>query len=95
MSTRGDLIRILGEIEEKMNELKMDGFNPDIILFGREAYNFLSNLLKKEMEEEGPFTHVSNIKIEILEELGGDAVVIDSKVLGLVPGAAKRIKIIK
>ncbi|CAB49778.1 family 4A encapsulin nanocompartment shell protein [Pyrococcus abyssi] len=95
MSARGDLIRILGEIEEKINELKMDGFDPDIILFGKEAYNFFSALLKSETGEEGPFTQVSNVRIEILDELGNDAVVIDSKVLGLVPGAAKRIRIVK
>ncbi|ASJ17189.1 hypothetical protein A3L04_08970 [Thermococcus chitonophagus] len=95
MTARGDLIRILGEIEEKANELKMDGFEPDVILFGREAYNFFSQLLRQEAGEEGPITEISGLKIDILSFLGSDAVVIDSKMLGLAPGAARRIKVVK
>ncbi|MDK2870426.1 MAG: hypothetical protein PWP39_1661 [Pyrococcus sp.] len=95
MSTRGDLIRILSEIEEKINELKMDGYQPDVILFGKEAYNFFSSIVKVETGEEGPLTEVSNLRVEILPELNKEAVIIDSKLLGLSPGAAKRIRIIK
>ncbi|AFK22481.1 family 4A encapsulin nanocompartment shell protein [Pyrococcus sp. ST04] len=95
MTARGDLIRILGEIEEKVNELKMEGFDPDVVLFGRDAYNFFSRILKQETNEEGPITEVSGLKIDVVSYLGGDAVVIDSKMLGLAPGAAKRIRVIR
>jgi hypothetical protein len=32
---RGELIRILSTVEEKANELKLDGYEPDVVLLGR------------------------------------------------------------
>lgn len=40
---RGDLIRILSSVEEKANELKLEGFEPDVVLVGKEAYEFIKN----------------------------------------------------
>nr|WP_048058353.1 family 4A encapsulin nanocompartment shell protein [Pyrococcus yayanosii] len=91
---RGELIRVLSAVEEKANELKMDGFEPDVVLFGREAYNFLSSLVKSELGGEELPTELSGLKIVILDELRGYAVVIDSKALGFALGAARRIRIV-
>ncbi|WP_457753728.1 family 4A encapsulin nanocompartment shell protein [Thermococcus sp.] len=92
---RGDLIRILSAVEEKANELKMDGFEPDIVLFGKEAYEFLKAQVDEEFGGDERITEVSGLKVRVLEELGRDAVVIDSKMLGIGLGGAKRIRIIK
>ncbi|ADT83964.1 family 4A encapsulin nanocompartment shell protein [Thermococcus barophilus] len=92
---RGDLIRILSAVEEKANELKMDGFEPDIVLFGKEAYEFLKAQVDEEFGEDERITEVSGLKVRVLEELGRDAVVIDSKMLGIGLGGARRIRIIK
>jgi len=92
---RGDLIRVLSAIEEKANELKMDGFEPDLVLFGKEAYEFLKEQVNEEFGGEDSVSEISGLKVKIVEELGKDAVVIDSKVLGIGLGGAKRVKIIK
>ncbi|WP_324736129.1 family 4A encapsulin nanocompartment shell protein [Thermococcus sp. SY098] len=92
---RGDLIRILSAVEEKANELKMDGFEPDIVLFGKEAYEFLKAQVDEEFGGDERITEVSGLKVRVLEELGRDAVVIDSKMLGIGLGGAKRIRIIR
>lgn len=91
---RGDLIRILSSVEEKANELRMDGFEPDIVLFGREAYDFLKEQLREEFGGEEGAAEISGIRVRVLEELGKDAVVIDSKALGEGLGGAKRFKVI-
>lgn len=92
---RGELIRVLSGVEEKANELKMEGFEPDIVLFGKEAYEFLKNQVNAEFGGEDTVSEISGLTIRVVEELGKDAVVIDSKVLGLGLGGAKRVKIIK
>ncbi|ALM75109.1 family 4A encapsulin nanocompartment shell protein [Thermococcus barophilus] len=92
---RGDLIRILSAVEEKANELKMDGFEPDIVLFGKEAYEFLKAQVDEEFGEDERITEVSGLNVRVLEELGRDAVVIDSKMLGIGLGGARRIRVIK
>lgn len=92
---RGDLIRVLSAVEEKANELKMDGYEPDLVLFGDKAYEFLKEQVTEEFGGEEGITEISGLKVKLLEELGEDAVVIDSKVLGLGLGGAKRLKIIK
>lgn len=92
---RGDLIRILSAVEEKANELRMDGFEPDIVLFGKEAYEFLKAQVDEEFGGDERITEVSGLKVRLLEELGRDAVVIDSKMLGIGLGGARRIRVIK
>lgn len=92
---RGELIRVLSAVEEKANELKMDGFEPDLVLFGKEAYEFLKEQVNEEFGGEDGISEISGLKVKIVEEFGKDAVVIDSKVLGLGLGGAKRVKIIK
>lgn len=51
---RGDLIRILSSVEEKANELKLEGFEPDVVLVGKEAYEFIKEQVNEEFggEEE-------------------------------------------
>ncbi len=92
---RGDLIRILSAVEEKANELRMDGFEPDIVLFGKEAYELLKAQVDEEFGGDERITEVSGLKVRLLEELGRDAVVIDSKMLGIGLGGARRIRVIK
>lgn len=38
---RGDLIRILSFVEEKVNELKLEGFEFDVVFVGKEVYEFI------------------------------------------------------
>ena len=92
---RGELIRVLSTVEEKANELKIDGFEPDLVLFGKEAYEFLREQVNEEFGGEYSVSEISGLKVKVVEEFGKDAVVIDSRVLGIGIGGAKRVKIIK
>lgn len=92
---RGELIRVLSAVEEKANELKMDGFEPDVVLFGKEAYEFLKAQVDEEFGGDEKVTEISGLRVRLIEELGKDAVVIDSKMLGVGLGGAKRIRVIK
>ncbi len=91
---RGELIRILSSVEEKANELKLDGYEPDLVLFGKEAYDYIKAQITEEFGSEEEVSELSGIKVRIVEELRGDAVVIDSKALGLGLGGAKRFKVV-
>ncbi|WP_297520312.1 family 4A encapsulin nanocompartment shell protein [Thermococcus sp.] len=91
---RGDLIRILSSVEEKANELKLDGFEPDLVLMGKEAYEFLKEQAREEFGGDEDVIELSGLRVRILEELGKDAVVLDSKVIGFGPGGAKRFKVV-
>ncbi|ASJ13132.1 family 4A encapsulin nanocompartment shell protein [Thermococcus thioreducens] len=91
---RGDLIRVLSTIEEKANELKLDGYEPDVVLLGKKAYEFIREQLNEEFGDEEEVFELSGLKIRVVEELEGDAVVADSKNLGLGPGGAKRFKVV-
>ncbi|MCD6524692.1 MAG: DUF1884 domain-containing protein [Thermococcus sp.] len=91
---RGDLIRILSTVEEKANELKLDGYNPDVVLVGKQAYDFIKEQVREEFGGEEDVIELSGLKVRVLEELEGDAVVIDSKALGLGLGGAKRFKVV-
>lgn len=92
---RGDLIRVLSGIEEKANELKLDGYEPDVVLMGLEAYEFVKEQVKEEFGGDEELLELSGLKVRLLEELGGDAVVIDSGAIGFGLGGAKRIKIVR
>ncbi|HDZ35751.1 MAG TPA: DUF1884 domain-containing protein [Thermococcus sp.] len=89
---RGDLIRVLSAVEEKANELKLDGYEPDVVLVGKQAYEFIKEQVNEEFGDEEEVLELSGLKVRVLDELEGDAVVIDSKALGLGPGGAKRFK---
>ncbi|AJC72262.1 hypothetical protein X802_09005 [Thermococcus guaymasensis DSM 11113] len=91
---RGDLIRILSTVEEKANELKLDGYNPDVVVVGKQAYDFIKEQVREEFGGEEDVIELSGLKVRVLEELEGDAVVIDSKALGLGLGGAKRFKVV-
>ncbi|ASJ05935.1 family 4A encapsulin nanocompartment shell protein [Thermococcus pacificus] len=91
---RGDLIRVLSTAEEKANELKLDGYEPDVILLGKEAYDFVREQANEEFGGEEEVFELSGLKVRVVEELGKDAVVIDSKTLGMGPGGAKRFKVV-
>ena len=91
---RGDLIRVLSSVEEKANELKLDGYEPDVVLLGKEAYDFVKEQVNEEFGDEEEVFELSGLKVRIVEELGGDAVVIDSKTLGMGLGGAKRFKVV-
>ncbi len=91
---RGDLIRVLSSAEEKANELKLDGYEPDVVLLGKEAYDFVREQVNEEFGDEEEVFELSGLKVRVVEELGGDAVVIDSKTLGMGLGGAKRFKVV-
>ena len=91
---RGDLIRVLSSVEEKANELKLDGYEPDVVLLGKEAYEFVREQVNEEFGDEEEVFELSGLKVRVVEELGGDAVVIDSKTLGMGLGGAKRFKVV-
>ncbi|WP_457741436.1 family 4A encapsulin nanocompartment shell protein [Thermococcus sp.] len=89
---RGDLIRILSLVEEKANELKLEGFEPDVVLVGGEAYEFIKAQVNEEFGGDEEILELSGLKVRIVDELGKDAVVIDSKALGY--GGARRFKVL-
>ncbi|WP_297090487.1 family 4A encapsulin nanocompartment shell protein [Thermococcus sp.] len=91
---RGDLIRVLSSVEEKANELKLDGYEPDVVLVGKKAYEFIREQLNEEFGDEEEVFELSGLKIRVVEELDGDAVVIDSRAIGLGLGGAKRLKVV-
>jgi len=91
---RGDLIRVLSSVEEKANELKLDGYEPDVVLLGRKAYEFVREQVNEEFGDEEEIFELSGLKIRVVEELDGDGVVIDSKALGLGLGGAKRFRVV-
>ncbi|GAB6101153.1 family 4A encapsulin nanocompartment shell protein [Thermococcus atlanticus] len=92
---RGDLIRILSTVEEKANELKMEGFEADLVLFGKEAYEFLKAQVNEEFGGNEGVAEISGFRIRVVDELGKDAVVVDSKSLGLGMGGAKRFRVVE
>ncbi|WP_297490535.1 family 4A encapsulin nanocompartment shell protein [Thermococcus sp.] len=92
---RGDLIRVLSSIEEKANELKLDGYSPDVVLMGREAYEFMKEQVREEFGGDEELLELSGLRVRLLDELGGDAVVADSASLGFEGGGAKRIRVIQ
>ncbi|WP_297421144.1 family 4A encapsulin nanocompartment shell protein [Thermococcus sp.] len=91
---RGDLIRVLSSVEEKANELKLDGFEADLVLMGKEAYDFLKEQVREEFGGDEDVLELSGLRVKLLEELGGDAVVVDSKALGFGSGGAKRFRVV-
>ncbi len=91
---RGDLIRVLSSVEEKANELKLDGYEPDVVLLGRKAYEFVREQVNEEFGDEEEVFELSGLTVRVVEELEGDAVVIDSKSLGLGLGGAKRFRVV-
>jgi len=91
---RGDLIRILSSVEEKANELKLDGYEPDVVLVGGKAYEFIREQVNEEFGDEEEVFELSGLTVRIVKELEGDAVVIDSKTLGMGLGGAKRFKVV-
>ncbi|WP_297504758.1 family 4A encapsulin nanocompartment shell protein [Thermococcus sp.] len=91
---RGDLIRVLSSVEEKANELKLDGYEPDVVLVGKKAYEFIREQLNEEFGDEEEVFELSGLKIRVVEELDGDAVVIDSRAIGLGLGGAKRLRVV-
>lgn len=91
---RGDLIRVLSSVEEKANELRLDGYEPDVVLVGKKAYEFIREQVNEEFGGEEEVLELSGLNVRVLEELEGDAVVIDSKALGLGLGGAKRFKVV-
>ncbi|MDI3475579.1 MAG: hypothetical protein PWQ79_1710 [Thermococcaceae archaeon] len=92
---RGELIRILSSVEEKANELKLEGYEPDLVLVGRKAYEFIKAQVNEEFGGEDEVSELSGLKVRILEELEEDAVVLDTKALGYLPGGARRFKVVK
>ncbi|ASJ10209.1 hypothetical protein A3L12_02310 [Thermococcus sp. P6] len=92
---RGDLIRVLSTVEEKANELKLEGYEPDVLLIGKKAYEFVKEQLNEEFGEGDEVLELSGFRVRVVEELEGDAVVIDSRVIGLGSGGAKRFRVIQ
>jgi len=93
VSLRGELIRVLSTIEEKANELKLDGYNPDVVLMGSEAYMFVKELVAYEFGSDEEVTELSGLPLRLVDELRGDAVVADSKTLGYGEGE-RRFKVV-
>ncbi len=94
MPLRGDLIRVLSTIEEKANELKLDGYSPDVVLVGAEAYDFIRKLVAYEFGSDEEVTELSGLPLRLVDELGGDAVVADSRTLGYGEGE-RRFTVVK
>ncbi|MDV3104761.1 family 4A encapsulin nanocompartment shell protein [Thermococcus waiotapuensis] len=92
---RGELIRVLSEIEEKANELKLDGYNPDVVVMGREAYEFVKTLANEEFGGDEELLELSGLKVRIVDELGGDALIMDSRAVGFEARAIRRIKVVR
>ena len=90
---RGELIRILSSIEEKANELKLEGYEPDVVLVGREAYEFIRAQVNEEFGGDEEVIELSGLPVRIVDELGGDALIADSRVLGY-ENAAKRFRVL-
>ncbi|WP_010477823.1 family 4A encapsulin nanocompartment shell protein [Thermococcus zilligii] len=92
---RGELIRVLSEIEEKANELKLDGYNPDVVITGREAYEFVKTLVNEEFGGDEELLELSGLKVRVVDELGGDALIMDSQAAGYEARAIRRIKVVR
>jgi len=92
---RGDLIRVLSTVEEKANELKFEGYEPDVLLIGKKAYEFVKEQLNEEFGEGDEVLELSGFRVRVVEELEGDAVIVDSRILGLGSGGAKRFRVIQ
>jgi len=92
---RGELIRILSSVEEKANELKLEGYEPDILFLGKEAYDYVKVQVQDEFGGDEDVTELSGIKVKVVEEFGGDGVVVDTKNLGLGLGGAKRFRVVQ
>lgn len=90
---RGELIRILSSIEEKANELKLEGYEPDVVIVGREAYEFIRAQVNEEFGGDEEVIELSGLPVRIVDELGGDALIADSRVLGY-ENAAKRFRVL-
>ncbi|WP_297497905.1 family 4A encapsulin nanocompartment shell protein [Thermococcus sp.] len=90
---RGDLIRVLSSIEEKANELKLEGYEPDVVIVGREAYEFIREQVNEEFGGDEEVAELSGLPVRVVEEFGRDALVVDSKVLGY-ENSAKRFRVV-
>ena len=69
-------------IENAFEELKKEGMNPDIILAGPSFIEHAREALSR-----------FNIRIYRIEELGHDAVIADSKFLGQIKKASRRVSV--
>ncbi|AFK23330.1 family 4B encapsulin nanocompartment shell protein [Pyrococcus sp. ST04] len=75
--------QLIDLITAAINELKEDGLEPDIMLVGPEFKNYITP----------DILAIINLKIYEIKELGADAVIADSKYLGQLKKASKRISI--
>jgi len=76
-------LHIIDLLNATINELRDEGIEPDIILVGPEFKKYLSEDTIKMLK----------MKIYCIEELGKDAIVADSRYLGQLKKASKRISI--
>ena len=76
-------LHIIDLLTSTISELKEEGFEPDLILVGPEFKKYLS----EEM------IGMLKMKVYYIEELGSDAIIADSKYLGQLKKASKRISI--
>ncbi|CAB49309.1 family 4B encapsulin nanocompartment shell protein [Pyrococcus abyssi] len=83
MAERKISLYVMDILNAAINELKAEGIEPDIILVGPEFGKFLNESMLKMLK----------MKVYYIEELGSDAIVADSKYLGQLRKAAKRISI--
>ncbi|ASJ16134.1 hypothetical protein A3L04_03095 [Thermococcus chitonophagus] len=75
--------QLIDLITTAISELREEGLEPDIMLVGPEFKGYLTEELSR----------LVNLKIYIIDELGADAVIADSKYLGQLKKASKRISI--
>ena len=90
---RGELIRILSSVEEKANELKLEGYEPDVVIVGREAYEFIRAQVNEEFGGNEEVIELSGLPVRVVDEFGKDALVVDSRVLGY-ENAARRFRVV-
>ena len=69
-------------LERAISELRDEGLNPDIILVGPRFIEYAAEMLRE-----------CKFRVYKIEELGYDAVIADSKYLGQMKRASRRISI--
>ncbi|MFA4640949.1 family 4B encapsulin nanocompartment shell protein [Pyrococcus kukulkanii] len=75
--------QLIDLITTAINELREEGLEPDIMLVGPDFQKHLTEDLSR----------LVNLRIYVIEELGADAVIADSKYMGQLKKASKRISI--
>ncbi|AEC51347.1 hypothetical protein PNA2_0431 [Pyrococcus sp. NA2] len=83
MQKNNVIVSLIELLNTTINELKREGVEPDIILVGPEFKRYLNEEV----------LNMIKMKVYVIEELGSDAVIADSRYLGQLKKASRRISI--